>query len=259
MTRRLIALAMVALFGALAAGCPSVGVYRTARTLEPGISDLGITYSASRISTGESTYTDSEGNKITEDAASIVVPNLIPDVSFHVGVVDNLEVGGRLGLGSGLIELDAKWRILQAADDKLHLSIQPAVGYRALFFLEGVNITMPVLLTYDITRWFSVTAFGYGSYYNLDLVDQDAADDVNLDTNSLTAGGGLGFEFRGETFYVMPFVDRSLTNFGVDEHEADLDLTWVNFGVAFGFHFGKEKQQLDRIEDKIDRIDQKLN
>jgi len=245
--------------GLMLSGCPSVGIYRTARTLDPGVGDFGLAVNATRIQSASAAYTDESGNKHEEDVSSIVWPNLIPEANFHIGVVDDLEVGGRVALSSGLIELDAKYRFLQAADNKLHMATQPAVGYRSLFALEGVSFTLPLVLTYDVTSFLAVTAFGYGSYLDISPVDDSL--DIDLATNSMAVGGGIGLEFRGDTFYVMPVIDvsRTMMDMSSDGNKAETDFTFMTFGVAFGWLMGKEKQQLDRIENKLDKIDKKLD
>ena len=46
----------------------------------------------------------------------MVWPSFIPELSYHVGLGDDMEVGGRAVLTAGLLELDAKYRFLHTGD-----------------------------------------------------------------------------------------------------------------------------------------------
>jgi len=107
--------------------------------------------------------TDVNGNVTTEKGGSVVLPNLIPELNYHIGISEGLEFGGRVGLTSGLIEFDVKYRFLGGEGEKLHLAVQPAVGYRALFIVEGLHATLPVIATYDVAPTLSVNVAPYVS------------------------------------------------------------------------------------------------
>jgi len=144
-------------------GCPASGIYRTARTLNEGESDFGLSFNATRYSTQDRQVTDVNGNVTTEKGGSVVLPNLIPELNYHIGISEGLEFGGRVGLTSGLIEFDVKYRFLGGEGEKLHLAVQPAVGYRALFIVEGLHATLPVIATYDVAPTLSVNVAPYVS------------------------------------------------------------------------------------------------
>lgn len=253
-----VALAAVAL---LCTACPSSGVYRSAKTQEPGVSDLGLSWNATRIASAEVTENESGESEKSED--SIVIPKILPEVSFHVGIADNVEAGGRVDVSSGLLELDAKYRFLQA--DGLHLAVQPAAGYQSLFFVEGVRLTLPVIATYELTPFFSVNVFGYGQYFNVSPTSEDSDDDIGYELNGVNVGGGGGFTFEGETFYFTPMIEysKSVSDFTVKSEgqteSASADLTFVVVSLNLGFYLGKEKQQLDRQDKKLDDINDKLD
>ena len=156
-----VALAL-ALFWLLLVGCPSAGIYRTAHVLDKGVGDFGMGFSAFRVTQSDYTIKDESGNEETVDGADFAFYNLIPELSYHVGVADDWEVGGRIALGSMLMELDAKYRFYH--NGPLHLAVQPALGYESFVVLEGPRVTLPLMLTYDLTDNLSVTAFAYGSY-----------------------------------------------------------------------------------------------
>ena len=250
---------LLAAVAMLCTACPSSGVYRTAKTQDPGVSDFGLSWNATRIASTE--VKDNQSGETTKSDDSIVLPKILPEVSFHVGVAENVEAGGRVDVSAGLLEVDAKYRFLQSGD--LHLATQPAAAYQSLFIVEGFRLTLPVIATYEITKFFSVTGFGYGQYVDISPTDDDA--DASFAITGYNLGGGVGFTFEGETFYFTPMVEYSKsfnTAKATAEGEtasADSEYTFVIVSLNLGFYLGKEKKQLDRLEKQIDNIDDKLD
>lgn len=251
----------VCLFALVLGGCPSTNLYRTARTLEPGEGDFSLGFSATRIAQSDYEVTDPDsGATSTQEGASVAFPNLVPDLSGHVGVADNVEVGGRVGLGSLLVELDTKLRVVGDRESKTHVAVQPALGYRSAIIVEGYSATLPLIFTHDINSKFSVNVSPFVSYTSYNSTDEDV--DVNLEGDALSVGGSLGFQIRGETFHIMPAIEMSKTATTFDDGDNDVasaDITYVTFGVTFGWVLGREKQQLDRIERKLDDLGEKLD
>ena len=125
-------------FALVAQGCLSIGVYRTAEILPEGEGDFTMTFSATRYQGQETTNSqvDPETNEATTETVqneNVVLPNLLPEFAYHIGVAEDLEVGGRIVVLGGLLELDMKYRFLGKTGDDLQMAIQPALGYRALF------------------------------------------------------------------------------------------------------------------------------
>jgi len=257
---RMAAIMAICALGGVLAGCPSAGIYRTARTLEEGNSDFGMAFSATRIAAGETTTTDPiTGEKTTEDATSVVIPNLIPELNYHIGLTDDFEFGGRIAVGSLLMELDGKYRLMRSEDGRFHLAVQPAVGYRTAVVIEGINATLPVIVTYELARRTDLNVYGYGSYVSWTSTDDDM--DVDLTADGLMLGGGMGLQFTGRTFYIMPMVDvsRLAWDSSGGDGDASSDLTLVTFGVAFGWYGGRELKKLEKMDEKLDRIENKLD
>ena len=63
----------------------------------------------------------------------LTIPNILGDYAYHLGVAEDFEAGGRIAVGSGLLELDVKYRFLGGADSKLHVAVNPAIGYQTCF------------------------------------------------------------------------------------------------------------------------------
>ncbi|MBU1240364.1 hypothetical protein KKF84_05125 [Myxococcota bacterium] len=240
----------------LLTGCPATGVYRTAHTLGAGESDVALTFSGFRI--------EKVNNETNSDP--ITIPNLIPELSYHIGLGNNMEVGGRVALGSMLFEMDFKYKFFESIDKKLHMAIAPAIGYRTFLLIEGVNVNLPLILTYDLSRNFSINLFLYSSYIKFDTaMADDEADDFSdsggFTANSVTVGGGIGFKYTGETFYFMPSVDFSRTalNFGDYAEDDSFAVSYTVFSITMGWIGGREMKKLTAMDTKLDRIENKLD
>ena len=61
---------------------------------------------------------------------AVTVPGLIPELTYHIGVTEDVEFGGRVALGFGYGELDLKYRFHDS--DGLHLAVAPALGQAAI-------------------------------------------------------------------------------------------------------------------------------
>jgi hypothetical protein len=224
-------------------GCMMTGSYHSARILEPGTSNFGLTFGV---------------NQFQVDSTSVFFPNLIPEITFHTGIAKNMELGGRIALGSLGLEGDFKYRFLHA--DKLHLAMVPAIGYQGLLIMKGVTFSLPMVATIDLAKSFSITAAGFGRYAKYSSSSGDESLDSALTAivgDAFMYGGSFGPEISGETFFFRPTIEfaRIVPAAGADWSGYNR----VSVAVHLGWILGREKQQLDRIEKKIDKIDNKLD
>jgi hypothetical protein len=225
-------------------GCLMAGNYHSARTLEKGVSSAGMTFSITR-------YTDVDRDASTGETTTdvITLPTLIPEFTYHIGITDDLEAGGRLAPSSLGMEFDVKYRLFQG--DAFHLAVAPAIGYQTGIIYSATHAKLPLLGTFDLAENFSVTGAVFGGTARFDDVDE------SFDTfrgNLGSTGAFLGVELRGETFYLRP-------GFEWTEYVADFDNDpnfdgFRTFSVIahFAVVFGREKKQLNRMERKLDRI-----
>lgn len=218
------------------------GNYHTARTLDKGTSQVGMTFSST-------TYEVPDENDNT--VARFTLPNLIPELTYHIGVADNVEVGGRAALGSFGLELDAKWRFFQS--DKLHLAIAPALGYQGLVIVQGTTVRLPGILTYELNEHFAFNMAVFGSSTKWEPVDTDSDFD-NFNGTLGATGAAFGFDIRGETLSIRPAVE--FTRYVADFSNGDSfePFNTINLLIHVAFTGGREKQQLDRIERKLDQM-----
>ncbi|MBU1219054.1 hypothetical protein KKF34_00510 [Myxococcota bacterium] len=255
MKRTLILPVIIAL--ATLTGCPSAGIYRSAKTLEKGESDFGMSFSYVNIKTK---YTGDDPDLQGAESYGISLPNLIPELNYHIGVGNNMEVGGRIALGSLMMELDFKYRFY--TDGKLHMAVQPAVGYRTAVIVKGTHFTMPLLMTYELSDMVSLNAFVYSSYIKWEPTDgtpDPDSDDNAWFVEGVTLGGGFGVKITGENFYIMPAIDFSRLVVSTNGDRSDWVTDFVIFGVSFGWIGGKEMKKLKEMDHKLDRIENKID
>lgn len=231
-------------------GCLTVGMYRTAHVLPEGEGDFGLNFSVVRASVDAPAGTNLGSTVFT-------YPNVVPEISYHYGVSENTEAGGRIAPGAGMIELDLKYRLLRAGS--LHVAVQPAAGYHALAFIEGFHGSLPVIVTHDIKPRVSLNASVFGSFTHYRFTEGLSSDNVDLGGDTVNVGGAVGVQFRTKGgFHFMPGVEvqRSVHRSGDVIGEIP-KITSVVFGIMMGWgadeRMGKIDKQMDRIEDKLDR------
>lgn len=223
-------------------GCLPAGNYHSARTLEKGTSRFGMTFSVTSYE---------RVDESTGEVDRIALPNLIPELSYHIGVTDDVELGGRVALSNLYLEADAKFRFFRS--ERLHLALAPALGYQAFLIVQGTTFRLPGILTYDLSDNFSLNASIFGSATSYKEVDEDFA---RFDGNQVATGASLGFEIRGEVMVLRPAIEFTsyVARLGDDGSNDFDEYNTVNVLLHVGFIGGREKKQLNRIERKLDRV-----
>jgi hypothetical protein len=207
MARATLAPLLAALAAATLAGCQSPALVRTARTLPAGGSDLSLSVNVTRVSLREDVIEPSL------PLQEVNLPNPIPDVMYDYGISDDFELGGRLSLGSGLIEVRSKLRFLEAARGTLHAAVAPAIGYRVLALVNGPVLTLPLIVTYDLSSGMSLSGGPVISYASYSVPSRFDVGDLDLGGETLYAGGGVGIQFRPAFgLHVMPAVEVGRTH-----------------------------------------------
>lgn len=227
----------------LSNGCLMAGNYHSAKTLEKGTSSFGMTFSMT-------TYEfEDPGDGSTR---RFTLPNLIPEIAYHVGITDDVEAGGRVALGSLGLEADLKYRFLHS--DKLHLAVAPAIGYQAFVVIQGTSLKLPVLLTHELSDNFAFNAGLFWLTTRYSEVDNSDEEFEQFRGTLGATGLSLSFDLAIETFVIRPGVEftQYLNDF---EDDGDFQkFSTVNVMVHIAWIGGKEKKQLNRIERKIDSI-----
>jgi hypothetical protein len=224
-------LAWKGLAAACSLACQSPALVRTARTLPEGGSDISFSLNLTRVSLREET---SDG--VPLPLRDFNLPNPLPDVLYDYGLTDDIELGGRLSLGSGLIEARSKLRFVEAANGALHVALAPAAGYRVLALVNGPVLTLPLIVTIDLSPRMSFSVGALASYASYSTPSRLEVDDLDLSGNTLYAGGGFGLEFRPAFgIHVMPTVEvqRSVSRRGSVDDLPVIDVLFL--GVTLGW------------------------
>jgi hypothetical protein len=218
-----------------ATGCQSPALVRTARTLPRGASDLSLSLNLTRVSVGK---TEVEG--VTVPVEDFNLPNPMPDLMYDYGLTDNAQLGLRLSLGTGLAEVHAVLRFIEAARSTVHVALAPAAGYRVLGLVNGPVFTLPLLVTYDLSPSMSLNVgplVSFASYSTPRSLHFGDALDLSGDT--LYVGGGLGLELRPALgVHLMPAIEvqRSVQRRGDLQNLPVIDMLFL--GVTLGWSSG---------------------
>lgn len=221
----------------LLSGCFFAGNYHTARTLDKGESEMGVNMSVSRWE-----VTDQS----TGEKTAVTWPNVLPEITYHMGVADDVEVGGRAGLMG--LEGDVKWRFYH--ENGLHLAVAPALSYQG-FIISGVGARLPVIATWEIGDHLDFNAAGILSQIKYSGPEEN--DVAIFEGNLSSVGGALGFNLHSDSFSVRPAVEftRYVANVEGEEFKG---FNTVNVLVHIAWKIGGDKKQLNRIEQKIDAL-----
>jgi hypothetical protein len=214
-----------------ALGCQSPALVRTARTLPAGGSDLSFSLNVTRVAFPDLAV---EGTRVP--LRDFTLPNPIPDVLFDHGLLDDVEIGARLSLGSGLVEARGKLRFVEAARGTFHLALAPAFGYRVLALVNGPVLTLPLLATFDLSPEASLSGGALLSHASYSVPDSFRPGDLDLSGDTLYVGAGVGLELRPLWgLHVMPTVEvqRSVSRRGDVAALPAVDMLFL--GVTFGW------------------------
>jgi hypothetical protein len=258
--RLLKALPLLALL--ILTGCPAAGVYRSARTLEPGETDLGANLSASRVYRGEVHYGDGTEEGKTKDASVHGIVSAFPEIHVHRGVIPNLEAGARLAPAAGYLELEGKYRFFQ--QDGWHVAVAPVAGMAPWGKLSQVRLLLPFLGTYDLNDHWGITAGLHAGYrwVHLDAVSEflqpQEIDELrwSMGEDSPVWGGGIGFDWRTTDFYLRPMltVEGTGGEIGPVGQKEGYGITTVQLTFSGGWTFGKEIRRFKDAGEQLDTL-----
>jgi hypothetical protein len=210
--------------------CQSPALVRTARTLPEGGNDLGLSYNFTRVSLSSPAL-----DRLPGTLSGFNLVNPIPDVLYAHGLTDDFQLGGRLSIGSGLMELNAQYRYLRTG--RLHLAVAPAVGYRALALVNGPVFTLPLLVTYDLSDGISLSGGPLVSYASYSVPRSLQVGDLDLRGRTVYAGAGLGIELRPAFgIHIMPAVEvqRSVSRSGDIDNLPAIDMLFLGLNFGWG-------------------------
>ena len=258
MARRAVSLLIIGLCALVLAGCPSAGLYRSARTLEPHETDLGLNIDASRAAWAATSWYDGTGSKPKAAGNAMFLGG--PEVHAHRGIVADVEAGGRISFGGPYFEIDGKYRFLHR--DQLHLAVAPLAGWTPGYALRGGRIALPVLASWDFTENWGISAGVQGGYRwanpNPVSIHAQPGDIDNLrwasGTGGWNYGGGLSVDWRGERFYVRPTVELVHSTSQPPGIGSDYGVNTWTVTLSAGWTFGRELAALDKDAKDLDKL-----
>jgi hypothetical protein len=226
--------AFVLLAGAVA--CQSPALLRTARTLPEGTSDLSLSLNLTHISARPRAADTFAGAAERAAASQFNYPNPIPEVLYSHGVSNDVELGARVGVGSGLFEVNSKFRFLQTAHGALQAALAPAIGYRVLGLVNGPVATLPLLVTYELNPSIALSGGLLGSYASYSVASGLGGNEADLGGDTVYVGAGGGVEFRAGRFHFFPAleVQRSVSRTGTAAAAPDIGMLFFSLTVGIG-------------------------
>lgn len=229
----------------LATGCFATRLTQTAEPVGEGLSELSLSMNSTQI-------TSFAG----EDVGGFW-PNLIPNVHYALGISDTMDFFGNVSGASWYGELGIKLALVQSESGTF--SVAPSVGLSPLGPLASTRTTLPLLYTHRVSDKVALTAMGEVTYrHRGDVSATESGGEIagTFQGNTLGIGGGLGVEVRNRNFYVRPALTYTHYNasFAGAEDEQEIGLAQVAF--TFGRIGGKTGAQLDRIEQKLDAMNE---
>ena len=239
-------------------GCPSAGLYRSARTLEPSETDLGLNLDMTRAAWAASSWYNGADN--TKKAGGNATFWGAPEVHAHHGIVPDLEAGGRIAFGGPYAELDAKYRFLHSGS--LHLAVAPLGGWTPGGALRGGRIALPLLATWDFDEHWGVSAGLHGGYRwarpNPVSVHVQPGDIGDLrwaaGSGGWNYGAGLSADWRGDHLYVRPAVELTRSSAHTPGSGADYGIDTWTVTLSAGWTFGRDTAAMDKTRQQLDAL-----
>jgi hypothetical protein len=223
-----------ALFVAHCVACQSPAIVRTARTLPAGANDFSLSLNLAHVSARAA----GAPGAARAAATQFNYPELVPELMVSHGITDDVELGGRVGLGAGLFELNSKLRFLRTADDRFHAALAPALGYRVLGIVDGPVLTLPLLLTYELSPNVALSGGLLASYSSYHVPGGLSGTQADLGGNTLYLGGGAGLELRLGGFHLFPAVElqRSVFRDASSALAPEINMLFFSFTIGIGGH-----------------------
>jgi len=224
--------------------CVSLSNYQSAKVNDDGISEIGLTF-------GWNSYARLDSSGKADEDSVLAIPVILPEISFGTALNKRIEIGGRAMPQTAGIEGTFKWGFYQGKS--IYLAIAPSLGLRAFPYGQGFS-RFPLLFTWDINKKFSIhSSLFFGHSQAGESSNEEYNEWIQKTFGASNSGGmSLGFQFSGETFTISPILEVS----GISPADPD-EVEWEPYGrtgvaIYLGWKLGKENQQLDRIEKKLD-------
>jgi hypothetical protein len=244
-------------FAFVSSACFSTTSYHTAETLDKGVGEVGFGWGATQLESVSAT--EANGEVVEADLSGVPsLPNIIPDILIRYGVADDVEVGVKLFTVG--VAADVKWRFVHT--DNLSLAIAPTFQHaRPFLVLEENTGALPLMASVRLNKTFSVygAAKVFISQWSLPVSGDagDEADEVLSDLQTGGFGGTLGVTIDFKRVWVRPEFNIVQYTLGLSDSAEEVAFNYSSAGVAFGFNFGKEDKKIQKLEERMDKLEGK--
>ena len=262
-------LAMVGVMLPLAllfSGCISPVHTRSARVLAPGENEVSASLSAAQLMAQETQWFDGTSEPSKKPATSHGLANVAPELSYHRGLLPNLELGARIG-GAGLLaEAEGQYRFLSHAHGLgvVQMAAGLQAGRQFSAAVAGSRVVVPLRITLQVSGAVGITLGLHGGWR---WVDQPAVDPQLLadkidpllwvqGKDGLELGAGLLADYHSDDWVGRLGLEVSRWNgqVGAQGKLSDYGITVVQAVLSFGRTWGKDAAEVRKSAEDLESL-----
>lgn len=240
------------MLGLALAGCISPVHTRSARVLAVDENEVGASLSGAQLMAEATEWFDGTSAPAKKSATDHTLVNFAPELSYHRGLLPNLEVGARIG-GAGLLaEFDSQYRFLNHSHGigGVHMAVGLQAGRQFAETVAGSRVLIPVRATLQVAGSVGITLGLHAGWRWVDLptVDpqllQDKIDSLRWvqGNDGPELGAGLLADYHTDDWVGRLGVELSrwTGQVGAQGKLTDYGITAVQAVLSFGRTWGKD-------------------
>jgi len=232
--------------------CAMVANIHSAKTLDPGVSSVSLSVDGAGVMYS---FSDSLQKAVPgEYLEPMVIPNatLLPNVNFKMGVKENYELGVLVVPQLLGLEASVKYRFLKSGQN--HFAVAP---FSSFYLLKNYSAGAHGIYTFEASDAFLLNMSAFSSFTYQDNTEV-LSEEVFTSNQFLAFGGVFAPQICGESVFFIPAFEYNIF-IPLKENNTLMHIQTYRVSLSFGWYIGKVKQQLNRIENKIDAMDRKID
>lgn len=247
-------------------GCVAPIHTRSARVLATGENEVGAGLSGAQVMAEATQWFDGTSQPAKKEATSQSLANLAPELSYHRGLLPNLEVGARLG-GAGLLaEVEGQYRFLNHAHGLgvVHMAVGVQAGRQFSAAVAGSRVVIPLRATLQLAGAIGITLGLHAGmrWVELPAVDpQLLADKIDAlrwvqGNDGLELGAALLADYHTDDWVGRFGVEfsRWTGQVGAQSKLTDYGITAVQAVLSVGRTWGKDAAEGRKTADDLDSL-----